>query len=356
LGQLSSNYHSSLSLRMNVLGLLMTKLMLFPAVPPSDADSAAALQWHRDRWALAARAGKLLPGPACVTLDATVPSRDGAHQIPVRLYRPADVPTSAALPLVMYLHGGGWCFGGLDNYDAVCRRLAACSRAVVCSVEYRLAPEFKFPRGLEDAHDALTWCFEDCAMLGASPRTCGLALAGDSAGGNLAAALAVLVRASVPLRLQVLIYPSTCAFGAPLWREPGARAAALPGDSMVQNSRAPALSQAVFSWFWALYLERPEQASDPRASPMLTALPELQRVAPALVLTAAADPLLDEGLQYARRLRSAGVPVEHVHFADGVHGLVMVEQASHFAEAFDVMAEALRRAFAPGEPPPAGRL
>jgi len=231
-------------------------------------------------------------------------------------------------------------FGSLDAYDGVCRNLANKIGIVVCSVEYRLAPEHRFPCGLEDAVDVIQWA-RTCTVLGCDAATRGLGVCGDSAGGNLAAAAAQLVKHDVALRVQVLIYPATCAFAMPLWRDPPTPHYK---DSMVQQARGIALTAAVFPWFWTLYLGDPKLAWDERASPVLAK--DFSALPPAVIVTAQGDPLLDEGREYGAILRRHGVHVDFLHYADAHHGFLMLEQAAHFDEAFDAVAVAVRRAFA----------
>jgi acetyl esterase len=225
------------------------------------------------------------------TEDALVPTRDGA-EIRVRVYR----PEGATLP-VLYVHGGGFVLGGLASCDHICRRLAVECGAVVVSVEYRLAPERPFPGPLHDCEDALDW------LLTQDWDAERLVVAGDSAGGNLAAALALRLRdRGTPLAGQLLLYP--------------ALDLTMSGDG-VRGYRGVGLTTKDCQACADAYLAGGDP-TDPLASPLLA--PDLTGLAPALVVTVEHDPLHDEGGAYVQRLLEAGVPAELVDVADHVHG------------------------------------
>ena len=224
-----------------------------------------------------------------------------AGPIPARLYRP-DVP--GPRPLVVFFHGGGWVLGDLDTHDGGCRFLARESGANVLAVDYRLAPEHRFPAAVEDAFAALRWAMENTARLEADPAR--IAVAGDSAGGNLAAVVAQLAaRAGGPgPAVQLLIYPVTDL--------------STKHPSYHFFSEGFLLNEADMDWFKGHYLPWPAAALDPKASPLLAV--DLAGLPPAIVLTAGFDPLRDEGEAYAARLEAAGVRV-HLRRAEGqVHG------------------------------------
>jgi acetyl esterase len=232
----------------------------------------------------------------------------------VRTFRPEG---EGRLPVVVYLHGGGWMMGTLDTYDALLRALANASGAIVAGVEYRLAPEHRFPAALDDSLAAIRWA---AANVG-SP----LALAGDSAGGNLAAVAARRLREVV--RYQVLIYPVI---------EPNFETA-----SYREFSEGHGLSSASMQRFWRLYLDGADP-TEPDASPLHA---DLAGVAPAYVLTAEEDVLRDEGEAYARALRAAGVPTELVRWPGTIHGFfrwLAVTPAAR--EAIDAVGARLRNA------------
>jgi len=227
----------------------------------------------------------------------------GPHgRIPLRVYRPADGP----LPLLLYFHGGGWVQGDLDTHDPVCRVFANRARCLVIAVDYRRAPEHRFPVAVEEAYAATQWAADNAGRLGGAPR---LAVAGDSAGGTLAATSALLARerGGPALVYQLLLYPVT-------------DLANLDTDSYRAFATGYGLTRAAMRWFRAHYLKRESDAANGYASPLRAA--DLSRLPPARVLTAEFDPLRDEGEAYAARLREAGVTVELERCAGMVHGFV----------------------------------
>jgi acetyl esterase len=260
------------------------------------------------------------PGePVAEVRELEIPSPSGP--IPARLYRPeADGP----LPLVTYLHGGGWMLGSVDSFDTVVRALANAAAAVVLSVGYRLAPEAPFPAGLDDSLSAVRWATANAAELGADPAR--MAIAGDSAGGNLATVAARRLRGEVDLRMQALIYPVTDAgCNTASYRDFGVR---------------HGLTAASMQRFWNLYLDGAD-GLHPDASPLRAQ--DLAGSPPAIVLTAGFDPLRDEGEAYAQALREAGVEVECHRYDGAIHGFwrwLAVTRLSR--RAVDEVAAALR--------------
>lgn len=246
--------------------------------------------------------------------DRTVPGPEG--EIPVRVYRPGEEPA----PVVVYFHGGGWVLGSLNTHHGVCATLARRSGCVVCSVDYRMAPEHRFPAAVEDAWAATTWIAEHAEELGGVPGA--LAVGGDSAGGNLAAVCALRARdAGLSLALQLLVYPVTDAdLDTSTYRE-FADGYFLTRDSM--------------DWFWVHYLPDGDRFQ-PDASPLRAE--DLAGTAPALVITAEFDPLRDEGEAYARRLEEAGVPVTLSRYEGMIHGFFRMPGA--IDKANDALAEA----------------
>ena len=258
----------------------------------------------------------------------TIPGPAGA--IPVRVYAPLGVAPDPAPPLIVFYHGGGWVVGSLTSHDPECRALANAAGAVVMAVDYRLAPEHKFPAPVEDCWAACRWAAANAAEIGADPSR--IAVCGDSAGGNLAAVIAQLAaREGGPrLALQVLIYPVTHA--------------ATETDSYHRYAEGYVLSRASMRHFIATYLNEAAEADDPRVSPLLAE--NLSGGAPALVVTASHDPLLDEGKAYADKLAAAGVPVEYVCFEGVTHGFHLWEAGLDAAgDLKKRCAAALRRAF-----------
>ena len=259
--------------------------------------------------------------------DRTIPGPAGA--IPVRIYTPER--GARPLPLLVYFHGGGFVLCDLDTHDPTCRALAKRAGCVVVSVDYRLAPEARFPAAPEDCHAAARWAVANAASLGADPRR--VAVAGDSAGGNLAAVVSILARerGGPALVHQLLIYPVTdWSFDTASHRE-NAEGYLLTGDMM--------------SWFRGHYFAKPEDATDPLAAPLRA--PDLRGLPPATVLTAEFDPLRDEGEAYAARLRGAGVPTTLTRYDGMFHGFFgMTARIDRARDAVDEAARALRQAFA----------
>ena len=234
---------------------------------------------------------------------ATVTDREipgPAGPIPVRVYRPAG---EAPKPVVVYFHGGGWVLGSLGTHDGTCRRLADGADAVVVSVDYRMGPEDRFPAAVDDSYAALTWVAAHAAELGADPAR--LVVAGDSAGGNLAAVVSQLARADGPaIRFQLLVYPVTDH--------------EFTSMSMKENATGYYLTRDAMRWFYGHYLGDPGQGGDPRVSPLRAS--DLSGLPPAFVLTAQYDPLRDQGIAYADALRAAGNGVEMTMYEGLFHG------------------------------------
>jgi acetyl esterase len=258
--------------------------------------------------------------------DRSVPGPGG--EVPVRVYRPANAPAPA--PCLVYFHGGGWVIGTLDSTDTICRAVANRAGCVVVSVDYRLAPEHPFPAPLDDCYAALVWVAEHGTELGTD--TTRLAVGGDSAGGNLAAAVALRARDEngPALRLQLLVYPVTDhGYDTASYRE---------------NGEGRLLTTDMMRWFWDHYLGSSGQGGNPLASPLRAA--DLAGLPPALVLTAEYDPLRDEGEAYAARLAEAGVPVTQTRYAGQIHAFWQMPGTFPAAlEAADQAAAELRRAF-----------
>jgi acetyl esterase len=278
-------------------------LAMFAAMPPVDYDlvSADALRLLNDN--------PLAFGepPAVARVEDLTIALDGRN-LAARLYVPADAASPA--PLTVFYHGGGWVLGTLETHDATCRALARASGSALLSVAYRLAPEHPYPASVEDCYAALEWAAANAARLGCDPAR--LAVAGDSAGGNLAAAAAIMARdrGGPALRHQLLIYP-------------------VVDDDYSQPSYAANgaggyfLSTAMMRWFWGHYLGDASEA--PLARIGQTA--DLSRLPSATVVTAEFDPLRDEGMDYAAKLSAAGVAVDAAVASGMIHGFFSMFQA-----------------------------
>lgn len=260
--------------------------------------------------------------------DFHMPARDG-FALPARLY----APSFEVLPLLLYFHGGGFTIGSIETHDILCRELSRLSGCMVVSLDYRLAPEHKFPTAADDAWDALAWLAAHAEKIGA--RRGALAVGGDSAGGTLAAACALQARASadatgIPLALQLLFYPGLSAH-----QDTASHAAY--ADGLV-------LKRSHIDYFFNLYLRTPADREDWRFAPSL--VPEVDGVAPAWIGLAEYDPLFDEGVAYADRLRLAGVPVDLDIYRGVTHEFIKMGRVLPEArQAHRDAAQALRAAF-----------
>ena len=257
--------------------------------------------------------------------DRTIDGPGGA--IPLRIYTPAG---DGPFPVLMNFHGGGWVIGDLDTADAQCRMMCAGADCMVVSVDYRLAPEHRFPAAVDDCYAATCWVAEHAASLGGDPNK--LAVGGDSAGGNLAAVVALLARDQdgPALCLQLLIYPVTDAdFGT---------------GSYADNAAGYLLERATMEWFWDHYLPDANERRDPRAAPLRAT--DLAGLPPALVQTAEFDPLRDEGEAYGHALEAAGNEVTITRYDGLIHGyLPMARNVEAAVPAMREACDALRKAF-----------
>jgi len=271
-----------------------------------------------------AAAGRAAAEPVAHVEDRDIPGP--ASEIPVRVYRPTD---DRALPVLVWFHGGGWTIGSLETHDNTCRSLANAVGCAVVSVDYRLAPEHKFPAAADDAFAATQWVAQHAAELGGDPKR--IAVGGDSAGGNLAAVVSLLARdaAGPALAFELLVYPVTDhEFESP---------------SMHENATGYFLELESMRWFYNQYLRDQRDGADWRFSPARAS--DLSGLPPAFVLTAEFDPLRDQGEAYARRLEAAGVPVEARRYDGVFHGFFgMRDLMDPAQQAFDDVTKALRQA------------
>ena len=237
--------------------------------------------------------------------DVTIPTKSGS--LTLRVYRGAGTQLDETLPCLVFLHGGGWVIGDLESHDRVCRALANRARICVVAVDYRLAPEHRFPAALDDGAAALQWASDNAQALSIAPGRIGVG--GDSAGGNLAAVLALMGRdGSAPATMfQALIYPVVDLTAS--------------SDSYRRVTSGVPLTAATMHYFIDHYTPEASDRLDWRASPSMAA--SLRGTPPALVVTVAHDPLCDEGRGYARRLEDDGVRVTAIHLSDHMHGMLM---------------------------------
>ncbi|WP_121741260.1 alpha/beta hydrolase [Natronorubrum halophilum] len=273
-----------------------------------------------------------LGGEPTIDLESVTDRRiDGPDgDLPVRIYEPGTAGEDR--PLVLYFHGGGWVIGGVDTHDGTCRKLAAESGYPVVSVDYRLAPEHPFPAGLEDCYAALEWAADAASELAADPDR--IVLAGDSAGGNLAAATALLARdrGGPAVAYQLLIYPVT--------------GTANETESYRENDEGYFLTADEMAWFREHYFGREIDEGNVYAMPRLAN--DLAALPPATIMTAGFDPLRDDGAAYADRLEAAGVPVTYRNYDDMIHGFFgMISEPVDLDRAhaaYDEAVDDLRRA------------
>ena len=281
-----------------------------------------ARDWHNRKAGIL----DVKPEPVFKTRDRSIPGPAGP--IPVRMYVPHQ--TAEPLPVLVWLHGGGHVVGSLDSYDALCRQLALQSDCLVVSVAYRLAPEHKFPAGVEDSFAALRWTAHHAAEIGGDPNR--LAVGGDSAGGNLAAVCAILARdAGGPkLVMQLLVYPRTA-----------------PDEDFASHNEfaeGHLLTRKTILWFHQHYRASDADRQDFRYAPLICK--DLSRLPPALIIVGECDPLRDDGIAYAERLQRDGNAVELTNYPGMVHPFFSMGGAVDAGRrAVTQAASALRRAF-----------
>jgi acetyl esterase len=300
---------------------MVLDLMSGAGLRMDDSVDPVALRAQMAEFATAARGE---PEPVHEVVDRTVLGPGG--DVPVRIYRPS---AATPLPALLWFHGGGWTIGSVESHDPTCRSLANAVDCVVVSVDYRLAPEHKFPCAVEDAWAATEWVARQSEELGIDPARLGVA--GDSAGGNLAAVVALLARdaGTPPLAFQLLVYPVTDY--------------EFDSESMIANASGYFLERQSMVWFCGHYLDDPSEGDDWRFSPIRAA--DLSGLPPAFVLTAEFDPLRDQGEAYARKLEAAGVQVEMRRYDGVFHGFFGMRDLIDTAhEALDDVTKAARRA------------
>src|SRR4051812_4848821 len=292
---------------------------IIPLLPLRDPKTMTPQSARDQLRALAASRAAIPPPPVQCASDTEV--KGAAGRLAARVYRVSDEKS----PTVVFFHGGGWVAGDLETHDRQARLLAIETGAVVVSIAYRRPPETRFPGAFEDAFAAVSDVFNRVAEFGGDAKRLGVA--GDSAGGNLAAATAIACRdAGIKLAAQLLVYPVTDVVGSYADARENARF-----PSRRENAEGYFLSRAVMQWFAGHYLADPNHATDWRVSPLRSS--SLAGVAPAIITTAWFDPLRDEGTAYARALEAAGVRVKHHQGAGLIHGYFGLGDASEVASA-----------------------
>ncbi|WP_062094606.1 alpha/beta hydrolase [Sulfolobus acidocaldarius] len=254
--------------------------------------------------------------------DIKIPGTE--TMIPARVYYPK---TKGPYGILVYLHGGGFVIGDIESYDPVCRAITNACNCVVASIDYRLAPENKFPSAVVDSVDATKWIYENAESLEGKQ---GVAVGGDSAGGNLSAVVSILTKGKINLKHQVLIYPAT--------------GADYTSRSMVEYYDGYFLTREQIEWFGSQYLRSYMDLLDIKFSPILNQ--DLTGLPPALIITAEYDPLRDQGEAYANKLLMAGIPVTSVRVNNVIHGFVsffpLIPQGM---DAIGLIGATLRRVF-----------
>ena len=293
-------------------------------LPPTHLlTPAEARHWYHQRRLVTQ------PEPPAVALVRELKAPGPAGAIALRLYRPSGSQAQQTLPVLVYFHGGGWTIGDLDSHDTLCRELANGSGCAVVAVDYRMGPEHRFPAAVDDALAATRWVRASASSLGLDADR--LAVGGDSAGGNLAAVVAIAARdaGELPIAFQLLIYPATdMRRGAP---------------SHTTNGEGYLLTRDTITYFHDHYIDDPRHDLDWRASPLVHT--DLSRLPPAFVVTAGYDPLRDEGLQYAQALTQAGTKAALVCFERQIHGFITMGKVLDEANvAVSVCASQLRLA------------
>jgi acetyl esterase len=288
---LSLSTHSKKFLdQLNALQLPPKRTLPLPEVRKASLQRA---ELHRTKTPVRSVTDRIIEGPA--------------GDLPLRIYAPER--NDALLPLIAFFHGGGWATNNLDTHDELCRKLSTGIGAVVVSVDYRLAPEAKFPAGLNDCAAAVAWAAQHAAEWNADPQS--LILCGDSSGGNFAAALALEFHGKEEgpvIAGQMLFYPATAHYSAGM-------------PSYQTFAEGYGLTGPDMAWFWDLYLPNKESRNDWRAAPLKAA--DLTGLPPALVISAQYDPLVDEAHAYALRLQAAGVPTTYACYEGAIHGFLI---------------------------------
>jgi acetyl esterase len=299
---------------------LKTVLLFSKFNKPIDPESNLNINQLRQKAKKASSLGSFLYDSKTPVLSVENLKANG---VPVRIYRNSQLQNQRVM---IYFHGGGFVLYDLESHDYVCRRLCAMNECVVVSIDYRLAPEFSFPDAHEDAFNAILWVKENIAVYGGNPSD--IVVAGDSAGGNLAACMAHRCkREHIKLKAQVLIYP---------WID-----GKLENPSITRNGEGFLLNKDTIFWFRRQYTPREEDRCHPHVSPCYES--DFSNLPPAFIITAEFDPLLDDGFNYAEQLKKAGNQVEYKMYPQLVHGFFNIPKVAPEAmQAYKDIAEFLK--------------
>ncbi|MED4525102.1 alpha/beta hydrolase [Bacillus velezensis] len=267
-----------------------------------------------------------------VDIEDIMISGGPSGQVSVRIMRPQNAP--AHLPVIVYIHGAGWVFGNEHTHDRLIRELAVGAQAAIVFPNYTLSPEAKYPTAIEEIYAVVKWAAENGRENGMIPES--LTIAGDSVGGNMTAAVTLMAKArgDLNIRQQLLFYPVTDA--------------SFDTESYQQFATGYFLRKDAMMWFWDQYTNNSDERAEITASPLRATAEQLQGLPPALIITAEADVLRDEGEAYANKLREAGVPVTAVRFQGIIHDFVMLNALAKTEAArgaIDLAATWLRKGF-----------
>lgn len=290
----------------------------------ADVPAPSSLEALREQTAVGLQRLQGEPQAVQKIMDFHIPASD-RQTIAVRGYTPLNAAVDVALPAMVFAHGGGWCLGSLEVYDVPCRALANATGRMILSVDYRLAPEYPFPTPLDDVYQALCWATEQAAQIGIDPLR--IALGGDSAGGNLAAAAALMARDRLGPAIdhQYLLYP--------------ALDSGMTMPSFAQYGEGYYLTQEIMACCWGHYLGQDTDRQQPYASPWHA--PTLAGLPPATILVCEYDPLRDEGEGYAQRLSAAGINVNCQRLPGMVHACMHMTGLTPAAQALFTALETL---------------
>ncbi|MBU2514581.1 alpha/beta hydrolase [bacterium] len=312
--------------KLNYKVAIVLKFMSLSGKDSSSEENRPSVAESRQRLIEKAKSFSSEPVPLKRVVNRTIPG--AATDIPIRIYIPIE---KEMLPVIVFFHGGGWVQGNLDSHDNLVRYLANRSDSIVVAVDYRLAPEHPFPAGLEDSYAALLWVSENAASFGGDSAK--IAVMGDSAGGNFAAAISLMARDKNGPKIlrQVLVYPAT-------------NLSELETDSYRFFAKGFMLTKKDIEWFRGLYLPEVSEWANPLVSPLLAK--DFSNLPPATIITAEMDPLREDGKLYADKLEEAGGDVHYRCFKGMIHGFVSADKVlSQAHEALDEIAVDLQQSF-----------